>query len=276
MKNHVKNQKTFFYNKCLKQDLPHKSQPEKIKFHFIVPGYNVSDWIDKCVTSIKRQNYENYSVTYIDDVSTDNTVNIYETLVGNNKKFQIIKNDKKNYALKNISNAIQTIKLGQDDVVIVLDADDWLSSPDVLSYLNWFYQESDCWMTYGSYMYYPFGDPGVEPSEYPKKVIQDNTYREDQWRATHLRTFKKKLWDKIDQQDFIDVDGEYYKMAYDQAMMLPMLEMSRTRAKYIPEVLHVYNRANALNVDKLKQKQQHETMLRIRKRRKYERVSFED
>ena len=131
-------------------------------------------------------------------------------------------------------------------------------------------------MTYGSYMYYPFGTEGIEPSDYPSEVVEENTYREDDWRATHLRTFKKKLWDNINQDDFIDEDGEYYKMAYDQAMMLPMLEMAREYAAYTPEILHVYNRANALNVDKIKQKQQYETMLRIRKRNKYERLSFED
>jgi len=52
--------------------------------------------------------------------------------------------------------------------------------------------------------------------------------------------------------------------------------MAREKAKYIPEVLHVYNRANSINVDKQKRKEQYETMLRIRKRKKYERVNFED
>jgi hypothetical protein len=59
-------------------------------------------------------------------------------------------------------------------------------------------------------------------------------------------------------------------------MMLPMLEMAGEKAMYTPEILHVYNRANALNVDKLRQKEQHKTMLRIRKQKKYERVNFED
>ena len=208
-------------------------------------------------------------------MSTDNTIEVYEELTKENKKFKIIKNKKKKYALKNISVAIDSLNLNKEDIIVVLDADDWLSSPDVLSYLNTVYQENDCWMTYGNYMYYPFGDLGVEPSEYPRDVVQNNSYREDKWRASHLRTFKKKLWDKIDQQDFIDEDNEYYKTAYDQAMMLPMLEMARERAKYIPEVIHVYNRANAINVDKQKQEQQHQTMLRIRKLKKYERVNFE-
>ena len=125
-------------------------------------------------------------------------------------------------------------------------------------------------------MYNPFGDRGVEPSEHPQDIVRNNLYREYKWRASHLRTFKKGLWNKIDQSDFVDDDGEYYKMAYDQAMVLPMLEMAAERAKYIPEILHVYNRANSINVDKIKQKQQYETMLRIRKRKKYARVKNEN
>tara|TARA_R110002020_G_scaffold94270_2_gene227049 strand:- start:1523 stop:3142 length:1620 start_codon:yes stop_codon:yes gene_type:complete len=275
--NHIKKQKQFFYDKCLRQNLQHEKKEQKTRFHFIIPGYNVTNWIERLVSSIQRQEYENYSVTYIDDMSTDNTSIVYQELTSNNKKFKIIENKKKNYALKNISNAIDSLKDSQkEDVIIVLDADDWLSSPQVLSYLNSVYQDDDCWMTYGSYMYYPFGDEGVEPSDYPEEIIKNNMYREDDWRATHLRTFKKKLWVEINQQDFIDEDGEYYKMAYDQAMMLPMLEMAREKAKYIPEILHVYNRANALNVDKIKQQQQYKTMLRIRKKNRYERINFED
>ncbi len=277
--NYIEQQKTLFYNKCLKQEIIHDRLPEKTKFYFIIPGYNVSDWIQKCVTSIKRQDYKNYFVMYIDDVSTDDTVEIYDSLTPDDcgfTNFEKIVNKEKSYALKGISNAIKTLNIEKEDVIIVLDADDWLSSPDVLSYLNTVYQKQDCWMTYGSYMYYPYGDIGVEPSDYPQDVVENNLYREDDWRASHLRTFKKKLWDKIDQQDLVDEDGEYYKTAYDQAMMLPMLEMARERAKYIPEVLHVYNRANAINVDKQKQKQQYETMLRIRKQKKYKRADFED
>ena len=273
---YINKQKSFFYEKCLEQHIRYQEREDIIKFHFIIPGYNVSSWIGKCISSILRQKYNNYTVTYVDDMSTDCTVVSYQKLTKKDKKFKIIKNTKKRYALKNISIAIDSLKADKEDVVIVLDADDWLSSPDVLGYLNSFYQEKKCLMTYGSYMYYPFGTEGIEPSDYPSEVVEENTYREDDWRATHLRTFKKKLWDNINQDDFIDEDGEYYKMAYDQAMMLPMLEMTREYAAYTPEILHVYNRANALNVDKIRQKQQYETMLRIRKRNKYERLSFED
>jgi glycosyltransferase involved in cell wall biosynthesis len=209
-------------------------------------------------------------------MSTDNSIDVYKKITKGYNNYNIVVNTNKDYALKNIAKTISAMEPRKEDIIIVLDADDWLSSPDVLSYLNTVYQKQGCWLTYGSYMYYPFGDVGVEPSDYPQDVVENNLYREDNWRASHLRTFKKKLWDKINQQDLVDDDGEYYKMAYDQAMMLPMLEMAREKAKYIPEVLHVYNRANSINVDKQKRKEQYETMLRIRKRKKYERVNFED
>ena len=47
-------------------------------------------------------------------------------------------------------------------------------------------------MTYGSYVYYPMGNRGVEPSSYPKEIIDNNQFRQDKWRASHLRTFKTK------------------------------------------------------------------------------------
>ncbi len=273
---HNKKQKNLFYNKCLKQQISFIETDKNTNFHFIIPGYNVEEWLTKCLASIKKQEYQNYSVTFINDVSSDDSKNIFLKEANENSKFKIINNDKKLYALKNISLAINNLEANEEDVIIILDADDWLSSPYVLSYLNSVYQKEKCLMTYGSYMYYPHGDKGIEPSQYPDEVIKNNDYRSDSWRASHLRTFKKKLWDKINPDDFIDEDKEFYKMAYDQALMLPMLEMAAKRSKYISEILHVYNRANVLNVDKIKQKEQFETMLRIRKKDKYKEIKFED
>jgi hypothetical protein len=57
-------------------------------------------------------------------------------------------------------------------------------------------------------------------------------------------------------------------VAYDQAIMLPLLEMSGHRSKYIKETLYVYNKSNPLNVDKIKAEQQYKTAQEIRKKKK--------
>ena len=126
-------------------------------------------------------------------------------------------------------------------------------------------------MTYGSYVYNPGGQKGAEPSEYPEEVIKSNTFRKDQWRASHLRTFKYKLWKHLEKSDLKEGD-KYYEMAYDQAIMLPLLEMASERSKYISEVLHTYNRENPLNVDKIKEKQQFKLAQKIRNKKPYARI----
>ena len=273
---YVNTNKEIFYDKCLKEKLVEQKIAEKTKFHFVVPCYNVQSWLYRCLASIKKQTYDNYTVTVVNDVSTDNTANVFDKHFKGDERYKIINNKEKNYALKNIDIAIQSINSNPDDIIIVLDGDDWLSSEDVLNLLNKIYVEEKVFLTYGSYQYYPMGTKGVEPSEYPKSVIDNNDYRNDEWRASHLRTFKALLWDKIDKKDLMDDDGEYYKMTYDQAMMLPMLEMVGPLARYVPEVLHVYNRSNPLNVDKIKQAQQYTTKQRIRRKKKYSRIDFEN
>ena len=156
-----------------------------------------------------------------------------------------------------------------DDINIILDGDDWLSSRNVLSHLDKTYSETDTLMTYGTYVYYPNGNIGVEPSAYPNDVIEKNSFRHDKWRASHLRTFKKKLFDYINLEDLKDDDGVFYKTAYDQALMLPLLEIAGPRSMYIDKIMHVYNRENPLNVDKVKQRLQFNTAQKIRSKKPY-------
>ena len=63
--------------------------------------------------------------------------------------------------------------------------------------------------------------------------------------GTAVRTWKRWLWDLIDDRDFRDAGGDYFRVTEDQATMLPLLEMSGVdRAKHIGEVLMVYNRSS--------------------------------
>ena len=42
----------------------------------IVPIYNVEKWIDRCLSSIQKQSYEDFEVLLIDDGSCDNSDDI--------------------------------------------------------------------------------------------------------------------------------------------------------------------------------------------------------
>jgi len=245
---------------------------QKTHFKIIVPFYNAGKWLKKCIKTIKTQNYSNFECYLIDDMSEDESVSNLKKEIGNDKRFTLVQNKTKKWALNGIADAIKMSKAAKEDVVILLDGDDWFASDYVLSYLDYMYDEKEYWTTYGSYVMHPHGIPGPEPSKYPDKIVDNNDYRKDVWRASHLRTFKNHLWERIKDEDLRDQEGEYFKMAYDQAVMLPVLEMAGNKAFYCPKILHVYNRQNPLNVDKLKAMEQKRTADFIRTKEKYERI----
>jgi len=250
-----------------------EAQEESQTFRIITPFYNTEGFIGRTIYSLKRQNNKNFKCYMIDDCSDDRGANIAALSTASDKRFELIQNLDKKYALQNIAETINSIDdIDDEDIIILLDGDDWLPSNKTLSHLEKVYNSEDCLMTYGSYVYAPNGDKGVEPSEYPQEVINNNSFRTDQWRASHLRTFKHKLWKELHHDDLKNENG-YYKVAYDQAIMLPLLEMAAERAVYIPEVMHVYNRINPLNVDKTKQQEQFETAQEVRAKKPYQRLA---
>jgi len=254
-------------------DILKKEEKSDTKYNVIIPFYNAATWIGRCIDSVKRQRHDNFECVLVDDISDDQSLDNAITAIGDDPRFRIIVNKEKQYALKNISMAIDTIEDPKDeDVVVILDGDDWLASSLVLSRLNKEYSDKECLVTYGSYVFHPWGVRGPEPSRYPKSIVEGNSFREDIWRASHLRTFRHGLWKYIDHEDLKDNSGEYYTMAYDQAIMLPLLEMAGERHRYIEDVLHVYNKENPLNVDKIKAIKQSETAKEIRQKRKYDRI----
>ena len=238
-------------------------------FRVITPFYNVQDFIDLPIFSLQNQINENFKCYLIDDCSNDKSVNIAINTINHDNRFTLTQNTEKKYALENIASTIDSIEdIDDEDIILMLDGDDWLSSKNVLSHLEKTYNDEQCLVTYGSYAYFPTGQKGVEPSTYPEQVIKNNAFRHDRWRASHLRTFKYKLWKQINHDDLKGSDG-YYKVAYDQAVMLPLLEMAASRSRYIPEVLYVYNRLNPLNVDKIKVKEQQQAAFEIRNKEPY-------
>lgn len=253
-------------------NMPYIDHKGKTSFKIVVPFYNADAWIQKCIESIKRQNYDNFECYLVDDASTDNSYNCALNSTAGDSRFKVFSNSPKNkkYALGNIVHSINNAKCAEEDVIILLDGDDWLASRSVLSELAKTYEKEDCLLTYGSYVYCPGGIPGVEPSEYPDDVVENNNFRSDQWRASHLRTFKYKLWKNLKHRDLRDDDGEFYKMTYDQAIMLPLLELSGKRSNYIEKTLHVYNKTNPLNVDKIKAQKQFDLAQKIRRKTPYE------
>lgn len=242
-------------------------------FKIIVPFYNVEKWIKVCIRSIKAQDYKDFHCVLLDDMSTDSTAEIVKKEIGNDSRFTFVEVQEKAYALKNIYDGIALSNPNPEDIIVTLDGDDWLSRKDVLTMLDMVYRNTDCRMTYGSYAEYPGGKVGKFAKQIPPEWINQKLLRRAPWQASHLRTFKFDLWNRIDVADLQDKDGNFYRMAWDLAFMFPMLEMAGAKSFYIPEPLYVYNMDNPLNDHKLDNQLQIKTETEIRQKPPYQVVT---
>lgn len=200
------------------------------KFKIVIPSYNNEKWIETNIESIKEQTYKNYEVLYINDKSTDDTSKLYWEHAGYDKKWTLHTNEKNmqrgyNVAPKNLAHFFTN----PEDILLFVDGDDWLPDPGVLQRLNDFYNEKECWMTYGGMVCWKGGDTveNAHPqnSLYAPGIHANNTYRQDHWRASHLRSFRWWLYEKVKDEDLrYSVTNEYYH-AEDLAASYPCLEM---------------------------------------------------
>ena len=242
-------------------------------FKIIIPMYNVEKWVQTTIKSILAQTHGDYEVIIVDDISTDNSCQKVKELIEGDKRFQLVENKIKKFALQNIVEGIKSLSPQDEDIIVTLDGDDWFPNAHVLEKISNTYKNTDCLITYGTYMTYPEGNRPWNVTQYSTEVINDSSYRQDTWRASHLRTFKHYLWKNIDEKDLKDSEGNFYRMAWDLAFMFPMLEMAGQRQQYIQDITYVYNRANPLNDDKVDHSCQLTLEREIRQKKKYELLS---
>ena len=190
----------------------------------LVPFRNVGDYIIDCVNSIFSQRYSNYEVYLLDDNSDDSTLDLIDVEVNNLHK---IKNQKRVGPMENLYSALTTFPLEDEDIVVLLDGDDFLFGEYCFQMLNEKYSEGNVQITYGQYIS-NFGIIG-HCSPYTKEEF--NNLRKARWKASHLKTFKYKLFKTFLEIDpiaksFKFDDGSFFMATSDIGIMIPLLEIA--------------------------------------------------
>lgn len=248
------------------------------KFIILTPAYKVGKWVEMYACMLKFQTYKNFEVYFVDDASPDNTVELLSKAVDGDSRFHIHVNEERiGSPLGNIIKGFDLANPKDEDIIVNIDGDDWLSSVFVLDYINSVYtMNPDYWLTYGTAQLYPQGNLiGHVNIPMPDSISDTNSYKKYPFITSHLRTYKAGLFKKIDRSDFIDKrTGKIYQEASDLALMFPMLEMAgKDKMIRIEDPTYILNRENALNEANVNLQKQKETEFAIRTQQKvYERL----
>lgn len=211
-------------------------------FLITIPFYN-SKWVKECLESILAQKYPYWKAVVVDDASNDGSGDNAANFCKRDPRFIYTRNSTNlGSPIGNITTAIDYGN--EDDIIVNVDGDDWLSNEAVLLYLNEIYQNNDIWVTYGQ-----FEPLSREYSNYCQPLQDSRNYRHGHaWVTSHLRTFRRKLFKKINENDLKDTQGHFYKAAGDLALMYPLLEMAGLKhSRFIDKVLYIYNDTNEMS-----------------------------
>ncbi len=246
-------------------------EENKLLFNIVVPLFNAEKYIEKCLNSIINQSYKRFQVQVVDDCSGDSSYEIASSICKENKNLKILRNPRRIGALNNICNLLnKKIKEPTKTVDLIIDGDDYLYSDDVFNILKEKYIKTNCLITYGSHI----SSKGVQGKKYPRLIREFNLFRKYFWYGSHLRTFRHDLWLALNPQDLLNKKQEYYSVAWDLAIMLPMLEMAGKRQEFIKEVLYAYNDKNPISDHRIRRKEQILAAREIRQKRIYNKRNF--
>ena len=109
------------------------------KFSIIVPVYNVEAYLDKCLSSLVKQNYNDYEVIVVNDGSIDKSREIMKKY---EKEYMCIKAfDKENTGVSDTRN--YGITLARGEYLVFIDSDDYVDSDFLFNLEKYTYEKPD-------------------------------------------------------------------------------------------------------------------------------------
>ena len=227
------------------------------KIHLFITHYNSISYLQKTLTSIFNQIVSiPFQAVLIDDATPDPYITEFldEWQKIEPERLIILQNTERVGKGVNLFRCLDAAKCDPEDIICILDGDDWLAYPYSLQIVVDRYQNTNCWVTYGSYQ------PSSGKNECCTKPLSNEHYesekrgrgfRECGWVFSHLFTAKAFLWLKLP-RDLNIFNGKQGMFAPDQVFNLPITEMAGSaRIEYISQILMIYNNQNPINEEKV-------------------------
>ena len=205
----------------------------------VTPAFNCEKTIERSLFSVAGQTYKNWKMIIVDDMSTDNTANVAKRFADKNdlsEKIQIVTRKEKFGETRNTWDICNS--LDEQDIVIRLDASDFITDLGCFEYINILYEKYDPAVLWTAHRW-AFTDHNISGPIDPNISVY-----EQPWKSSHMKTFRAKDFFGLNKKNFKDDAGNWIMIGCDQAVFLPMMERARRNGRkliFFPRVMYHYD-----------------------------------
>ncbi len=238
----------FEYRKKIIKTNHNEDKSETIQYVFVIASYNNETNIYKNITSIVMQKYTNWRIIYINDASTDKTSQKLNELIQQYKIYQKVHYIENKTNMKQAFSKFKAYQMVDDnEVVCILDGDDWLKHERVLNILNKYYENDKYHIVTSKFEIYDNNKIYQNcTSKYNEYIINQKQFRYVNYSFQHLKTGLGIYFKSIPENRF-KYNNKWLDRCTDVTEMVCVSELcKKNKLKQIDDVLYVYNKNNSI------------------------------
>ncbi len=172
-------------------------------FTIIITAFNQENSIEKTINSVLTQGFEDFEVLVIDDCSSDNTLNVLQTIKNNNSKVKILHHEKNE---STFMSRLSGIKAATGSYILFLDGDDFLQENALKNLHEEIITKEDFDVCEFSYI-----QGSTKEICYPLTINENTSWLENFAEENMPKTL---IWDKLYKADVIKKAFENVPVAY--------------------------------------------------------------
>lgn len=215
---------------------------EKDIVSVIVPVYNSEKYIERCLSSVTGQTYNNLDILVIIDGAADGSLDICRSMACKDARIRII--EKENEGLGKTRNL--GIKSAFGEYITFLDSDDMLES-EFVEKLMCSMQENDSDMALCDIYYCDIctGEKVASKIRFDKAV---KSFQSDRTVINKVRTF---AWGKLYRKRLFDEKNMYPGHTFEDIPVTAVLAFKARAISYVGEPMYIYfrNMENSLSMN---------------------------
>ena len=152
------------------------------RFSVVVPVYKAEKYLEKCITSVLTQSFDDIELILVDDGSPDSSGRICDSFAATDNRVKVIHQQNQGH----ITARMNGVKASTGEYILFLDSDDWFL-PDAMQTANCAIERYDCDM-----LLYRLERGGV-PCEDFFGGERENVSKADYYTINLLGIFKKSV-----------------------------------------------------------------------------------